>query len=125
LWDKPGDTTGNYYKNGHPSPEVIERARENMHRKHPKTRFVNAHMATLYYDPEKLATFLDTYPNADVEVSAIIQDLLRERAASPAGAQGLDHEAARSALRIGALGRLATARRVSARRRGRGAPSDT
>ena len=39
-----------------------------MHRKHPKTRFVNAHMAMLYYDPEKLATFLDTYPNADVEI---------------------------------------------------------
>ncbi len=34
-------------------------------------------MAMLYYDPEKLAKFLDTYPNADVEVSATIQDLGR------------------------------------------------
>lgn len=77
LWAKPGDTAGNYYQTGHPSYEAIERARENMHRKHPKTRFVNAHMAMLYYDPEKLAKFLDTYPNADVEISASVQDLGR------------------------------------------------
>ena len=49
---------------------MIEKARENMHRKHPKTRFVNAHMAMLYYDPAKVAKLLDTYPNADVEISA-------------------------------------------------------
>jgi uncharacterized protein len=76
LWRRPGDTSGNLYASG-PKPEVLERARENMHRKHPKTRFVNAHMAMLYYDPEKLAKFLDTFPNADVEVSATIQDLGR------------------------------------------------
>lgn len=76
LWHKPGDTEGNLYVEG-PKHEVIEKARENMHRKHPKTRFVNAHMAMLYYDPQKLATFLDTYPNADVEISATVQDLGR------------------------------------------------
>jgi predicted TIM-barrel fold metal-dependent hydrolase len=76
LWRKPGDTSGNLYATG-PSHEVIEKARENMHRKHPKTRFVNAHMAMLYYDPEKLAHLLDTYPNADVEISATLQDLGR------------------------------------------------
>ena len=48
-----------------------------MHRKHPKTRFVNAHLAMLYYDPAKVAKLLDTYPNANVEVSATIQDLGR------------------------------------------------
>ena len=56
---------------------MIEKARENMHRKHPKTRFVNAHLAMLYYDPQKLATFLDTYPNADIEMSATLQDIGR------------------------------------------------
>ncbi len=76
LWRQPGDTTGNLYESG-PPHEVIERARENMHRKHPRTRFVNAHMAMLYYDPQKLATFLDTYPNADIELSATFQDLGR------------------------------------------------
>jgi predicted TIM-barrel fold metal-dependent hydrolase len=76
LWRRPGDTSGNLFVTG-PKPEVIEKARENMHRKHPKTRFVNAHMAMLYYDPEKLAKFLDTYPNGDVEISATVQDLGR------------------------------------------------
>ncbi len=68
---------GNYYKTGHPSHEVIERARENMHAKHPKTRFVNAHVAMLYYDMDKVTALLDKYPNADVEISASVQDLGR------------------------------------------------
>jgi predicted TIM-barrel fold metal-dependent hydrolase len=76
LWRRPGDTSGNLSASG-PKPDVIEKAREAMHRKHPKTRFVNAHLAMLYYDPEKLARFLDTYPNADVEISATVQDLGR------------------------------------------------
>jgi predicted TIM-barrel fold metal-dependent hydrolase len=76
LWRRPGDTSQNYFVSG-PKHEVIEKARENMHRKHPKTRFVNAHLAMLYYDPEKLASFLETYPNADVEISATVQDLGR------------------------------------------------
>lgn len=76
LWHRPGDTEGNLYASG-PRHEVIEQAREHMLRKHPKTRFVCAHMAMLYYDPEKLARLLDTYPNADVEISATVQDLGR------------------------------------------------
>ena len=76
LWHRTGDESNNYAKTG-PSYDVVERAREAMHRKHPKTRFVNAHLAMLYYDPEKLARFLDTYPNADVEISATVQDLGR------------------------------------------------
>jgi len=76
LWRRPGDTSENLYRDG-PKQDVIERARENMHRKHPKTRFVNAHLAMLYYDPQKLAAFLDTYPNANVEISATLQDLGR------------------------------------------------
>jgi predicted TIM-barrel fold metal-dependent hydrolase len=75
LWRSSPE--GNYYKTGHPAPEVIERARENMHTKHPKTRFVNAHVAMLYYDMDKVAAFLDKYPNADVEISAAVQDLGR------------------------------------------------
>jgi len=75
LW-RAGETTGNL-QDGGPSHLVIEKAREHMHRKHPKTRFVNAHMAMLYYDTEKLSTFLDTYPNADIELSATFQDLGR------------------------------------------------
>lgn len=76
LWHGSGDS-GNYYKNGYPTPQVIERAREHMHAKHPNTIFVNAHMAMLYYDPAKVAALLDTYPNAMVEISATVQDLGR------------------------------------------------
>ncbi len=76
LWHRPGDTRGNYYESG-PPRELIEQARENMHARHPNTRFVNAHMAMLYYDPEKVAHLLDTYPNADLEISASVQDLGR------------------------------------------------
>jgi predicted TIM-barrel fold metal-dependent hydrolase len=75
LWRS--NTEGNYYKTGHPSHEVIEKARENMHARHPKTRFVNAHVAMLYYDMDKVTAFLDKYPNADVEISASVQDLGR------------------------------------------------
>jgi predicted TIM-barrel fold metal-dependent hydrolase len=76
LWRRPGDSSGNLYESGPPN-EVIEKARENMHRKHPNTRFVNAHMAMLYYDPQKLGAFLDKYPNGDVELSATFQDIGR------------------------------------------------
>jgi uncharacterized protein len=76
LWHQPGDTSGNLYKNG-PTTDAIEKARENAHRKHPTTIFVNAHLAMLYYDPAKLAKFLDTCPNAQVELSATVQDLGR------------------------------------------------
>ena len=75
LWRS--NTEGNYYGTGHPAPEVIEKARENMHARHPKTRFVNAHVAMLYYDMDKVTAFLDKYPNADVEISAAVQDLGR------------------------------------------------
>lgn len=75
LWRS--NTEGNYYMTGHPAPEVIEKARENMHARHPKTRFVNAHVAMLYYDMDKVTAFLDKYPNADVEISAAVQDLGR------------------------------------------------
>jgi uncharacterized protein len=75
LWRSSSD--GNYYKTGHPTPDMIEKARENMHAKHPNTRFVNAHMAMMYYDMDKVAALLDKYPNADVELSATVQDLGR------------------------------------------------
>ena len=75
LWRSSPD--GNYYKTGHPTMDVIEKARENMHTKHPKTRFVNAHFAMLYYDMDKVASLLDRYPNADIELSATVQDLGR------------------------------------------------
>ena len=75
LWRSSPE--GNYYETGQPTTDVIEKARENMHAKHPKTRFVNAHLAMLYYDMDKVTALLDRYPNADVEISATVQDLGR------------------------------------------------
>jgi predicted TIM-barrel fold metal-dependent hydrolase len=75
LWRNSPE--GNYYHTGHPTNDVIEKARENMHARHPNTRFINAHMAMLYYDMDKVAALLDRYPNADVELSATVQDLGR------------------------------------------------
>ena len=75
LWRSSPE--GNYYKTGQPTNDVIEKARENMHARHPKTRFVNAHVAMLYYDMDKVTALLDKYPNADVEISAAVQDLGR------------------------------------------------
>src|SRR5689334_1428338 len=75
LWHS--DTKENYYMTGHPTMDVIEKARENMHTKHPRTRFVNAHFAMLYYDMDKVASLLDRFPNADIELSATVQDLGR------------------------------------------------
>jgi predicted TIM-barrel fold metal-dependent hydrolase len=75
LWRSSPE--GNYYKTGHPTMDVIEKARENMHTKHPRTRFVNAHFAMLYYDMDKVASLLDRFPNADIELSATVQDLGR------------------------------------------------
>jgi predicted TIM-barrel fold metal-dependent hydrolase len=76
LWHGSGDQ-GNYYKNGSPSHELMEKAREHMLAKHPKTIFINAHMAMLYYDPAKVAALLDRYPNAMLDTSATVQDLGR------------------------------------------------
>src|SRR5262245_35179310 len=67
LWRSSPE--GNYFQTGQPTPDVIEKARENMHAKHPRTSFVNAHMAMRYYDMDKVAALLDKYPNADVELS--------------------------------------------------------
>ncbi len=75
LWRTDNDN--NYYETGHPSMAMIEKARENMHARHPKTRFVNAHVAMLYYDMDKVRALLDKYPNAEVEISASLQDLGR------------------------------------------------
>jgi predicted TIM-barrel fold metal-dependent hydrolase len=75
LWRSSPE--GNYYMTGHPAMDVIEQARENMHTKHPNTRFVNAHFAMLYYDMDKVAALLDRFPNADIELSATVQDLGR------------------------------------------------
>ena len=72
------DTVGNYYGSGRPSIEEIFEHREKMFAKHPNTRFVNAHIAMLSFDLQRVGEMLDKYPNTDVEISARVQDLGRQ-----------------------------------------------
>lgn len=69
---------GNYYGTGRPSIEEIFQHREGMLAKHPDTRFVLAHIASMAFDLQSVGDLLDKFPNADVEVSARIQELGRQ-----------------------------------------------
>jgi uncharacterized protein len=69
---------GNYYGSGRPGYEDIFKARENMLAKHPRTRFVHAHVAMMVFDLKRAGEMLDKFPNSDVEISAAVQDLGRQ-----------------------------------------------
>jgi predicted TIM-barrel fold metal-dependent hydrolase len=52
--------------------------RNNVFRKHPKTRFIAAHFGWHANDLAKAAAMLDAYPNVTVEVGAVLYDLGRQ-----------------------------------------------
>lgn len=54
----------------YPSHELIMAARDRMLDKHPGLSFVGCHLASLEWDVDVLAAFLDRYPNAGVDTSA-------------------------------------------------------
>jgi hypothetical protein len=53
-----------------PSYEDQIRARDNFVAAHPGLRFVGAHLGSLEYDVDRIAAFLDKYPNANVDTAA-------------------------------------------------------
>ncbi|PTN55486.1 amidohydrolase family protein [Stenotrophomonas panacihumi] len=53
-----------------PSYDDQMAARDRFVAAHPKLRFVGAHMASLEYDVDRLAAFLDRFPNASVDLAA-------------------------------------------------------
>jgi hypothetical protein len=53
-----------------PSYEDQIRARDNFVAAHPGLRFVGAHLGSLEYDVDRIAAFLDKYPNANVDMAA-------------------------------------------------------
>ncbi len=53
-----------------PSHEDLMAARDRFVAAHPQLKFVGAHMASLEYDVDVLAKFLDTYPQATVDLAA-------------------------------------------------------
>ena len=66
------------YMPGQVKFEELMTERDNMFRKHPKTKFVAAHFAWYANDLGRAAKLLDTYPNVSLEVGAILYDLGRQ-----------------------------------------------
>jgi predicted TIM-barrel fold metal-dependent hydrolase len=58
--------------------EQLMTERNNVYRKHPKTRFVAAHFGWHANDLARAAKMLDDFPNVTVEVGAILYDLGRQ-----------------------------------------------
>ena len=67
-----------HYLPGDVAFETLMTERDNMFRKHPKTKFVAAHFAWYASDLARAAKLLDTYPNVSLEVGAILYDLGRQ-----------------------------------------------
>ena len=53
-----------------PSYEDQIKARDNFVAAHPELRFVGAHLGSLEYDVDRIAAFLDRFPNASVDMAA-------------------------------------------------------
>jgi predicted TIM-barrel fold metal-dependent hydrolase len=75
-----------YYMHDHPerpSHESILAARDRMLTAHPDLRFDAVHLASLEWDVERIAQFLDQFPNAVVDMSARTSHLERQAVKSP------------------------------------------
>jgi predicted TIM-barrel fold metal-dependent hydrolase len=67
-----------YYMYRHPempSHEALLAARDHMLAEHPKLAFDSVHLASLEWDVDKIAEFLDRFPNASVDMAARISHL--------------------------------------------------
>ena len=76
-----------YYMYQHPempSHDVILAARDRMLRVHPGLRFDAVHLASLEWDVERVADFLDRFPNADVDLAARLVHLEYQAVRAPA-----------------------------------------
>ena len=70
-----------YYMYKHPempSHESILAARDRMLKAHPALRFDAVHLASLEWDVDRIAKFLDTFPNASVDLAARLVHLERQ-----------------------------------------------
>jgi uncharacterized protein len=66
------------YEPGQVTFEELMTERNNLFKKHPKTRFIAAHFAWHANDLKRLAALLDVHPNVVVEAGAILYDLGRQ-----------------------------------------------
>jgi uncharacterized protein len=58
--------------------ETIIKEQHNIFKKHPKTKFINAHLGWYGSDLKKLGELLDKYPNMYTEIGAVIAELGRQ-----------------------------------------------
>lgn len=58
--------------------ETIIAEQHNLFRKHPKTKFINAHLGWYGNDLKKLGSLLDEFPNMYTEIGAVIAELGRQ-----------------------------------------------
>jgi predicted TIM-barrel fold metal-dependent hydrolase len=58
--------------------ETIIAEQHNIFKKHPKTKFINAHLGWYGSDLKKLSQLLDLYPNMYTEIGAVIAELGRQ-----------------------------------------------
>lgn len=58
--------------------ETIIEEQHNVFRKHPKTKFINAHLGWYGSDLKKLGQLLDEFPNMYTEIGAVIAELGRQ-----------------------------------------------
>ena len=61
-----------------PPFETIIEEQHHMFRKHPKTRFIDAHLGWLGNDLERLGRLLDELPNVSTEIGAVLAELGRQ-----------------------------------------------
>ena len=76
-----------YYMYLHPEEpgyEQLMAARDRFVARHPKLAFDGAHMASLEWSVDRLAAFLDAYPNAVVDLAARMSNLQVQSNAHPA-----------------------------------------
>lgn len=66
-----------------PSYETLMAARDRFVAKHPHLVFVGAHLASLEWDVDVLAQFLDRFPNASVDLAARMSQLQAQSVANP------------------------------------------
>ncbi|MEP6491821.1 MAG: amidohydrolase family protein [bacterium] len=67
-----------YPQDTYPSFETLMTERDNLFRKHSKTKFVAAHMGWHANDLGRLATMLDAMPNLYTEMGAVLYDIGRQ-----------------------------------------------
>lgn len=63
-----------------PSYETLMSVRDRFVAKHPDLHFVGAHLASLEWSVDRLAAFLDRYPNANVDMAARMTQVMYQSA---------------------------------------------